>query len=155
MTEQGIHLKQFFFVGPKRIKRGRSFQKYDSNKQRTIIEIYVINNILNCGQDMIKNMFFAAEWTPKQLKKDVIRNRNLSLAMTGRNALSSYWANQANWRASHCEFVIYPMAEMTWIEIYEINHILNCGQRHQIEHDLRSNEPKRRLKKNQGHPTRI
>ena len=50
MIEHGIHLKQFFFVGLKRMERGRSFKKYESKKQRTIIEIYVINNILNCGQ---------------------------------------------------------------------------------------------------------
>ena len=43
-------LKQFFFVGLKRMERGRSFKKYESNQQRAIIEIYVINNILNCGQ---------------------------------------------------------------------------------------------------------
>ena len=50
MIDQGIHLQQCFFVGLKRMERGRSFQKYESNKQRTRIEIYVINNILNCGR---------------------------------------------------------------------------------------------------------
>ena len=143
-------LKQFFFVGLKRMERGRSFKKYESNQQRAIIEIYVINNILNCGQRHDREHVLRSGMNNlRQLKKDVIKNRTLSFAMTGRNALSFYWANQANWRASHCEFVIYPMVAMTWIEIYETNHILNCGQRHQIEHDLRSNEqPKRRLKKN-------
>lgn len=49
MIEEGIHVKQFF-VALKRMEWGRSFKKCESNKQRTRIEIYVINNILNCGQ---------------------------------------------------------------------------------------------------------
>ena len=51
-------------------------------------------------------------------------DRDSAFAITGRNVLS---INQVNWRAGHCEFVIYPMVELTWIEIYEMNHILNCG----------------------------
>lgn len=34
--------------------------------------------------------------------------RALTFAMTGPNALSS-WANRANWRAAHCEFVTSAM----------------------------------------------
>ena len=32
--------------------------------------------------------------------------------MSGRNALST----QANWRAWHCDFVIYPVVDITWFE---------------------------------------
>ena len=34
-----------------------------------------------------------------------------------------HWANQANWRAGHVEFVLNPMVEMTWMEIYEMKFI--------------------------------
>ena len=44
MTEQRIHLKQFF-CRPKADGKGKVFQKI-----WVIIEIYVINNILNWGQ---------------------------------------------------------------------------------------------------------
>ena len=33
---------------------------------------------------------------------------------------SIYWANQANWRAGHCEFVTYPMDEIMSIEWQKI-----------------------------------
>ena len=37
-------------------------------------------------------------------------DRDSAFAITGRNVLS---INQVNWRAGHCEFVIYPMVELT------------------------------------------
>ena len=49
-------------------------------------------------------------------------NRTLSFA-TDRSQRFIHWVNLANRRAGHCEFVIYPM-EMTWMEIYEWNHIV-------------------------------
>ena len=48
----------------------------------------------------------------------------------------SGWKNELTQRAlsiepikpaGHVEFVLNPMVEMTWMEIYEMNHILNCG----------------------------
>ena len=48
----------------------------------------------------------------------LIGNRTMSFAISGRNAM--HWVHQANWRAGHSEFVIYPMVEKTWIEIWII-----------------------------------
>ena len=43
----------------------------------------------------------------------LVRESEFDLSMTGRKALSSiHLAYQANWRASHCEFEIYPMVEI-------------------------------------------
>ena len=36
---------------------------------------------------------------------------------------SIHWGNQANYRVGHCEFEIYPMVEMTWIETSEMTHV--------------------------------
>ena len=54
---------------------------------------------------------------PKQLKINLKKFRldqesNPGFAMSGHNALS----NQANWRAWHCDFVIYPVVDITWFE---------------------------------------
>ena len=55
-------------------------------------------------------------WKRTWKNSGLIGNRILTFAISGRKAI--HWANQANWRASHSEFVIYPMVEKTWIEIW-------------------------------------
>ena len=79
------------------------------------------------------DMILALEWTTYKSLKKKLKNSGvtgnrilLTFVTTGRNA-QSIGADQANWKAGHCEFVIYPMVDMRWIEIHEMNHILNCG----------------------------
>ena len=90
----------------------------------------------NKNNDMKVNMILTVEWATLAVKKQPKKiqalpgnePRTLTFAMARRKALSTDWAYQANWRAGHCEFVIHLiMMEMTCIEIYEMNHILNCG----------------------------
>lgn len=57
-------------------------------------------------------------WKRTWKNSGLIGNRTMSFAISGRNAM--HWVHQANWRAGHSEFVIYPMVEKTWIEIWII-----------------------------------
>ena len=77
-----------------------------------------INQILNCGW-RFKSEYYdhrSCVKQPKQLKNNLKKKScltgNFCFDQTPR---SIHRANQANWRAGHCEFLIYPMVEMTWV----------------------------------------
>ena len=55
-----------------------------------------------------------------------------TLQLNEGNSVSIKLIKPTRWQAN-CEFVIYPLLEMAWLEIYEINHVLNCRQRYESE----------------------
>ena len=62
---------------------------------------------------------------PKRLKKNLKKFR---LDRESSPDLSR--PSQANWRASHCKFLIYPMVGMTWMEIFiSILHFLKSWKK--------------------------
>ena len=75
--------------------------------------------VWTADKDMKVNMIFTEEWTTWAVEKEPEKIK----AWSGINALSTELI-RASWRAGHCEFVTYPMVEITWIEIYEMNYIL-------------------------------
>ena len=72
-------------------------------------------------------MILAVELTTQAVEKEPEKNssltKNQTLYLQWLDAmLYIHGAYQANWRAGHCEFIRYPMVEMTRIKIYKMNH---------------------------------
>ena len=57
-------------------------------------------------------------------KQHSLEGKNRSRRPWVRVLLTIGNGNQANWRAGHCAFIVYPMVKMTRNEIYEMKHIL-------------------------------
>ena len=90
---------------------------------------------INNHNDTKVNMIFAVERTTlKKNMKSVLNQEAKGDLCEDWTQCSIYWTNQGDWRAGHCEFVIYPMGKMTWIEMYEITDffvkVTFCYARH-------------------------
>ena len=57
-------------------------------------------------------------------KQHSLEGKNRSRRPRVRVLLTIGNGNQANWRAGHCAFIVYPTVKMTRNEIYEMKHIL-------------------------------
>ena len=93
-----------------------------------------------CTQTMI-----AVEWTTYLVEKEPEKIQACPGIGTwpsdDRAQSSIHLPYQANWRASHCEFVIYmyPMVDIRWLEIYETNNTNNkSGWSYESKYDHRS-----------------
>ena len=92
--------------------------------------MYEINQILNCGW-RFKSEYYdhrSLVKQPERLKKNLkkIMLDRLGNLCYDRTQRSIHRVNQANWRAGHCEVLVYPMVEMTWFFFRFFFNRLSC-----------------------------